>query len=145
MKRFLLLFCFLAGLQLPIMAMKTDRTLLAEVNLGHISQAIKLIESGTDLDKQNTTGATALMIATTRGYETIVDALIDVHANLDLQDSDGWTGLMMATINGRANIVQRLITAGADKTLKNRDGETARSLAAGDTEILKILDHADAV
>lgn len=65
---------------------------------------------------------TALMWASYKGHENVVNLLIKYGANLDIKDNLGNTALMMADANGHLNIVNLLIDAGAVST--TNDGQT---------------------
>ena len=92
-----------------------------------------IIADPTILNKKNTKGWTALMLACrnsqTDSSESTVRMLIDAGADVNLQDNDEWTALMMAArysrIDSSESTIRMLIDAGAKLNLKNIDGWTA--------------------
>ena len=90
------------------------------------------IDAGTDLNKKDQfTGSTPLITASTFGRTAIVKALIDANADLTMKNNDGATALHTAAFFCRVEIVQLLMDAKADKTLKNNFGVTPRESVMG--------------
>lgn len=73
-----------------------------------------------ELDKQNTKGWTALMIACRNKYLNVADILLELGANIDLQNNDGYCALMYAY--KQPCLVKKLINAEANVNLKNKYG-----------------------
>lgn len=96
----------------------------------NISTVSSLLETGVDVDAYGEKRCTALMIASSYGYEEIVRLLIDKGATVNAQDDDGNTALMVAARDGNASIAQMLLEAGADINAVNRKGDNAMTLAA---------------
>ncbi|KAK4299097.1 hypothetical protein Pmani_028602 [Petrolisthes manimaculis] len=71
-----------------------------------------------------------LYLATTRGYNQLVEVLLRYHAQPDLATSWGVTALHTAGVWGRLNIARSLITAGANPDIRNSFGQTALVVAA---------------
>jgi ankyrin repeat protein len=77
----------------------------------------------------NKPGWTALHYAATKGNVVIVRVLLDKHAYIDAESPNGSTPLMMAAMYGTPEAVKVLLEAGADPTLKNNLGLTAHEFA----------------
>lgn len=65
---------------------------------------------------------TALGVACSKGYETVVRDLIEYGAKIGLRDSQGRTALYYAASNGHLGLVKLLIGKGADITISDCDG-----------------------
>lgn len=99
---------------------------------GNLEAVKKHVEAGTDINrKDQMSGSTPLILASTFGKPAIAKALIDAGANLNLKNNEGSTALHAAAFFCRVEIVQMLIDAGADKTIKNNFGATPRETVAG--------------
>lgn len=88
----------------------------------------------------------ALIYASAKGQDAIVDMLITHKAPLDRINNIGWTALLEVAILGDGslpyqNIVKSLLEAGADKNIRDKQGNTAYDHATlkGQTEIAKLL------
>ena len=86
---------------------------------------LKLLKQGAELEWRNPKGATALLIACSRGSYEAAEALCAHGAELDARDKWQDTPLIDAAANGRSKICEMLLALGADPSLKNRDGKTA--------------------
>ncbi len=90
------------------------------------------IDAGTDINrKDQISGSTPLISASTFGKTAIVKALIDAKADLSIKNNEGATALHTAAFFCRVEIVQLLIDAKADKTIKNNFGATPRESVMG--------------
>lgn len=78
------------------------------------------------------TGATALHVASAKGYTKVLSLLLAVRADVDKQDNDGWTPLHAAAHWGQKEASQMLITALADMEIKNFAGQTPIDIAHPD-------------
>ena len=97
-------------------------------NLDAIEQHIK---AGSDLDKKDDYGSTALITAAVFGKTEVALALIEGGADVNLQNNDGSTPLYCAAFFCRTEIVQALLVKGADKNIMNNFGSTALESVAG--------------
>ncbi|WP_429393945.1 ankyrin repeat domain-containing protein [Robbsia andropogonis] len=70
-------------------------------------------------------GWTPLHYAASTGDDTIVTILLDAHANVDARSPNDTTPLMMAARGGYASTIQLLIKRGANPLVKNQLGMTA--------------------
>ena len=73
-----------------------------------------LLAAGTGLNKKNSDGATALMVAASKGHVEIVKALLVAKADVNAKESDGYTALMMASQRGHTGIAKLLLAAKTD-------------------------------
>jgi hypothetical protein len=78
-----------------------------------------------DVNAKDKYGSTALIDASIKGQNDIVELLILEGADLNAQDNQGDTALMNAAIKGHIEIVELLISNGADVSLKDNTGNTA--------------------
>lgn len=67
----------------------------------------------------------ALMVASYKGYEDIVQLLLDHQADVNAQTKKGWSALMFAATMGNANIVEQLLKKGAGVNAKDKKQFTA--------------------
>nr|KAI8741537.1 ankyrin-3-like [Biomphalaria glabrata] len=91
----------------------------------------------------NANGDTPIMLASAKGYEEIVNALLscpDFKIN-QCNSNDGRSSLMIASQFNQVSIVQLLLKAGANVNAKSKLGDTALhlSIANGCIEVIKIL------
>lgn len=110
---------------------------------------ISLINSGLDINAQDSEGRTAIMYAAkTSSSSTIIRLLIAAGADVNQADDNGNTSLLYVcgaeasedfTINTR--IVKLLISAGADVNMQNDEGMTAIAYASslGSAEAVDML------
>ena len=92
---------------------------------GPVEVGRALLAAGVDKNMQHeSTGLTALSLASFKGHIEIVRLLLDAGAHKDSQDRLGQTALMHASRKGHVEIV-RLLLKGALWNSQDRDGETA--------------------
>lgn len=104
---------------------KTQIDIQAAVISGNLEIVKQHIDAGTDINiKDQMSGSTPLITASTFGKTDIAKVLIDANAELDIKNNEGSTALHAAAFFGRVEIVQMLIEAGADKSLKNKHNAT---------------------
>jgi serine/threonine-protein phosphatase 6 regulatory ankyrin repeat subunit B len=82
------------------------------------------------IDKADVLGKTPLMVASEKGFSSIVDFLIKNGASVSLKDISGKNALMFAAKNGNSDVVKILIAAGSPIEAKDYSGNTALMLAA---------------
>ncbi|XP_059469706.1 protein phosphatase 1 regulatory subunit 12C-like isoform X3 [Neocloeon triangulifer] len=83
------------------------------------------------------TGATALHVASAKGYIQVMKMLLQAGADVNGQDSDGWTPLHAASHWAQKDACQLLIDNLCDMEVKNFVGQTAEDIA--DPEVLSSL------
>jgi ankyrin repeat protein len=73
------------------------------------------INNGADVNIQNNSGDTALIMAAYSGHYTNIEVLINNKANLNLKNNNGNTALQIAKDNGHMNCVE-LLKSKTDQT-----------------------------
>lgn len=101
-----------------------------------------------ELNKQNSGGHTALMIACRNKLMNIVEMLIEVGCDLNLKNKYGETCLSIALMCDQENIVKLLLDNGADINFKRTNDDTAVSMTfyyGNKPHLLKLLlnNHVD--
>lgn len=91
----------------------------------HCKVACMLLDAGVSIDRTNTYGETALIIACSHKDINMIRLLIDHGANIDAQNNYENTILMRAVISGNIEVVKMLLELGVDPLLKNKFGRTA--------------------
>ncbi|NGP46661.1 hypothetical protein G4V62_17545 [Bacillaceae bacterium SIJ1] len=101
----------------------------------------RYVEAGADVDKQDTDGRTALMIATRANDIETAKVLIAAGADVNLQDDIQDNPFLYAGAEGHLDILKLTIEAGADPALTNRYGGTALIPAAehGYVDVIQVL------
>lgn len=107
-----------------------------------------LIDAGADINFQNYSGDTILMMTARRwGALKKMKVLLENSADINIKDNEGKTALMYA-VKDKDNLgkVKLLIEFGADINTKDNDGNTALNIAreAGNIEIANLLVEAGA-
>lgn len=108
---------------------------------GHVALATLLVESGADINTQNTHNETALMFAVWKNRPEIVELLLNRGARLDEFGGKGWTPLMYAAFTGQRQLTERLLSAGAkiDAVMANGSTATMMAVREGHAEIVGLL------
>ncbi|KAG8571010.1 hypothetical protein GDO81_011504 [Engystomops pustulosus] len=93
---------------------------------GNLALLQLLLNSGrVDVDCRDSTGATALMVASYAGHIQCVRELVLQGADINLQRDSGATALFFASQQGHNEIVKFLFEFGASTEFTSRDGGTA--------------------
>jgi ankyrin repeat protein len=104
-----------------------------------------LLQKGADIEAKTKEDETPLILAVTKYFSGLAEALIDKGANVNAKDKEGRTCLMLAAIGGKANewMVKLLLRYGATAGIHEADnsGKTALDYAK-DKAISKILKKA---
>ncbi|CDK31056.1 ankyrin repeat domain-containing protein [Candidatus Babela massiliensis] len=87
--------------------------------------ALSLIWAGANINLRNEEGISALMWATYRDYQNIVELLINSGTDVNIQDKYGNTALIAASSFGHKEMVELLIQAGANIDIQNKYDKTA--------------------
>lgn len=90
-----------------------------------------LLESGADINYQDSKGWSALMVAAFNNFEKLVTLLLEHKARTDLTHSNGNTALICAAQNGYKSLVKQLLAAGANKEACNTSKLTPLLCALG--------------
>lgn len=97
---------------------------------GNLSALRAAIRAGQLIDKRNSVGRTALMIAAEMGSDAIVDELLSNRASIDAVDNEGNSSLILASQEGKESTVRKLLREGADPEIANAEGRTALRIAS---------------
>jgi len=107
-------------------------------HLGLDDAVRSLLSCGTDVDRVDASGESALHKAAIEGHVEIVDLLADL-CDVNERSNDGMTPLHLACLNGNPAVVELLMNHGADARMRNEimDGLTPMDLAdiMGHTEL----------
>jgi len=111
------------------------------VGAGNIEEAERLLLEEPTWVNDFFEGATALILASRKGFVRMVEFLLLKGAAVDIVDKEGNTALMEASKLGHADVAELLIKAGATTTLKNKAGDTAliEATASGHEHVVNIL------
>lgn len=100
-----------------------------------------LIESGADINRQNSEGDTLLHHAASRNDATMVKALLDASAKINIKNILGKTPLMLALEKNRIPIAETLIKSGADVSITDRQKRNILHYLAPVAHAKKLLDQ----
>lgn len=107
-----------------------------------------LLEAGADANalEGGEENRTALMCASERGVQTVVESLLGAGADPNARSNSGFSALMYASIGGHEAILKLLLDARADVNAQRNAGGTALSYASfnGYSKIVKLLLEAGA-
>ena len=108
---------------------------------GDFSKVRVLLNSGEDVDAQDSEGVTVLMIASEAGHSEIVRFLLDRGADPNHMDDYTGTSLLAAAFGGHIQVVELLLDKGVNVNTQNHFKATALDLAAqqGYLELTKYL------
>jgi ankyrin repeat protein len=109
--------------------------------IGDLDKVKALIDEGTDVNKKDTVGVTALHAAVAGGHKDMTEFLILKGADVSTSAMDGQTPLHWAADKGRRDIVELLIDKGAKVNAKDNAGQTPLQLAENrkNIEIVQLL------
>ena len=105
-------------------------------------QSVKdYINSGYNLDSQNNSGDTPLILAASNNKMEIVKLLLNSGADINRQDNYGGAALIWAAFYNRIEIVKLLLNAGADIDKQSNNGNTALiwSAFSNNKKIIELL------
>jgi len=106
------------------------QSLHSAIGKGDYATAIKMIESGQDVEaKDPGAGATALHYAVMKGEMPLVALLVQRGADVNSRTKSGTTPLHTAVLYRRTEIAEYLIQKGADVNAKSPSGATPLGLA----------------
>jgi ankyrin repeat protein len=103
--------------------------LLRAASEGQLSAVEILLHIGADVNQSND-GESAIHLAASGGYDTVVGALIQAKANPSQQSIDGATPLHRAAWRGYDGIVSILLNGGSSPWVRNNEGWTPLHHAA---------------
>lgn len=128
---------------LPSLKDKNERSLLHWTALNGLEHHVEhlLALNSLNIESQDDTAATPLILATLKGNENIVKMLVEKGANINVQNWQGHSPLQYACSRGWQDIVIYLLDMGADINVKDKRGDTSihRLASLGRSELLKIF------
>jgi ankyrin repeat protein len=123
-----------------------DRALIAAAYANRLEDAKRLIAAGADVNRQDRTGQSAYLIATSEGYVELLRLTLANGADVHSTDSYNGTGLIRAADRGHVEIVRELLKTPIKLDHVNRLGWTALLEAIilgnggpGHTETVRLL------
>jgi len=128
--------------ELGLMSDPLGSDLDAAAKSGHLFKLVELLAQGADVNIRNDYGATPLIEASLRGYQSMVRILLEHGADVGTADTVfGATALNFAALTGQAGVVELLLKWGADVNARDFDGRTALFEAAlgGHTDVVAVL------
>ena len=102
-----------------------DKDLIDAAWANNVELTRELIADGADVNHKDSTQQSAYLIATSEGYEELLDLTLQHGADVTSLDSFNGTGLIRAAERGHARVVGRLLQAGIDVNHINNLGWTA--------------------
>ncbi len=111
-----------------------DRRLIDAAWANDVDRAERLVDRGADVNAQDGTQQSAFLIATSEGYDELLDLTLRRGADVDARDGFDGTGLIRAAERGHWRVVGRLVRAGVRLDHVNNLGWTAlhEAVALGD-------------
>lgn len=109
---------------------------------GYLSEVMKSINNGTDINKKDEDGRTALMYAAYNGHNLVMQKLIEKGASVDERDLNGRTALMFAASGPFPGSVKLLLENKAEPNLTDTQEHFSALMyaaAEGHLEGVKIL------
>eukprot|EP00300_Choanocystis_sp_HF-7_P025768 c27948_g1_i1.p1 GENE.c27948_g1_i1~~c27948_g1_i1.p1 ORF type:complete len:151 (-),score=27.00 c27948_g1_i1:283-735(-) len=86
---------------------------------GHLDLVELLIDVGADVNKQNESGNTPMIVAAMNGHWDLVELLINLGADMNISSKSGWTALCWAAFDGTVDAVRVLLDGGANVNASN--------------------------
>ena len=109
----------------PVAQDELDRRLIDAAWDNDVPRARALVARGADVNAQDDTQQSAFLIATSEGYDELLDLTLRHGADVDALDSFDGTGLIRAAERGHWSVVGRLVRAGVRLDHVNNLGWTA--------------------
>eukprot|EP00892_Ulva_mutabilis_P001395 jgi/Ulvmu1/11256/UM073_0028.1 len=109
---------------------------------GRLIEVEQLLDSGVNVNEQDSFGETALHLACMEGqYKVVRMLVVEQQARVDLQNWEGWVPMIWAIVRGHIQIVKFLSERGSSLQWKSYLGWTALHFAAiqGDLELVDWL------
>ncbi|MFN7975532.1 MAG: ankyrin repeat domain-containing protein [Acidobacteriota bacterium] len=148
LRRFLPVLAVLAVIVAACGMPAPDTPLGIAADSGDARSVNELLAKGADPNGMTSFGLTPLVIASRKGHDDVVRALIAGGARIDQVDApptrEGWTPLMNAVHKNQARVCKTLIDAGANVNLKTAGGNSALRLAGSAQDLIQLLTSAGA-
>ncbi|XP_033107889.1 protein phosphatase 1 regulatory subunit 12A-like isoform X2 [Anneissia japonica] len=120
------------GLDVEAARKEEERKIIDDANQWLNSKSVK--------DKPHPkTGATALHVASAKGYIKALSLLLQAGMDINSQDNDGWTPFHAASHWGQKESAELLVEKMCDMNARNKLGQTAFDL--GDDQMVKYLEE----
>ena len=118
-----------------------DKLLFNAAKHGNYDAVQALLNAGRDINIQNTSGNTPLILATKNHHPSIVAYLLLRQANPNIQNNAGQAALHLAAHFGIGDSIKRLVHTNADIDIQDRQGNTPLIVAAlaGRVNAVKLL------
>uniref|UniRef100_A0A1I8H6Q3 ANK_REP_REGION domain-containing protein n=1 Tax=Macrostomum lignano TaxID=282301 RepID=A0A1I8H6Q3_9PLAT len=126
---------------------RITQLLRLSISQRHVALAVTLINdervSTEHVDRPDSTGATALMLAADAGHHELIEKLIDLGASVRAEDSQGRTALSRACEAGHVRAVRALMDRGADASHRDGRGLSCVQVAQlfKQRQVLRLLDR----
>jgi ankyrin repeat protein len=123
----------LQGVRIDVNLQRTnDLNLIKNALKGNYKKVRDLLHHGANVNAHNDGGETALMSASKRNHEKVVDLLLEQsHVDVNAQDSNGATALVVASSRGYVEVVRSLLRHNkVDANLPMNDGRTALTVVS---------------
>mgnify|MGYP002631817833 CR=1 FL=1 len=115
---------------LNVLTEEGENAAVACAAVGRHELLARLLNSGASADSQDSTGLSALAVASLNGHCACVQALLQAGATVDLRcGMSESTALMNAAQNGFRSICEALLEAGADPHLQDAYGVSSEEAA----------------
>lgn len=108
---------------IPVHAADSD--LLVAADAGKNADVIRLIAAGFDLERRDSRGRTALLLAVAGNHVAVARALLDAGASPDTQAGNRDTPWLLAGALGHAEIIRAMLPRKPDLAIRNRYGGNA--------------------
>merc|ERR1719228_1806662 len=103
---------------------------LHAVSEGNTSEVRAWLENGQDVNKADSYGNTALLLAAERGFLEVCQLLLDFGAEPSHSNTAvGWGALHFAAYEGHQEVIRLLLERGADPTKVDSSGDSPESWA----------------
>eukprot|EP00003_Mantamonas_plastica_P021847 TRINITY_DN3604_c0_g1_i3.p1 TRINITY_DN3604_c0_g1~~TRINITY_DN3604_c0_g1_i3.p1 ORF type:complete len:192 (-),score=52.69 TRINITY_DN3604_c0_g1_i3:7-582(-) len=106
----------------------------------HLELLQVLLDCSADTEAQTDAGDTALTLATAKGWEEAVAALVQHGVQLDHINNDGFAAIHLAINDGNITIAKLLIDGYCDLNLETKTGEWALSMAV-ENNMMELVQH----
>ncbi len=80
----------------------------------NLKKIAKLLKKGANIDFQSTDGCSPLHLASSLGFNNLVELLISSNANLNIQSENGWLPITLAITRGNLDVIKTLVSSGTD-------------------------------
>ncbi|KAI2512192.1 serine/threonine kinase [Fragilaria crotonensis] len=123
---------------------ESKQTILIEnAQKGNLDEVLELLREGANVNATNTSGETALILASRNGFADVVKALLKHHGvNVDIKSNNGNTALINASYTGHLSVVSALLKYDrVEVNIKGEHGSTALIAASwhGHLEVVRAL------